>query len=209
MRQEIIKAKKFNMPIKLFYYKINGKMYYVVSNILDSSKLSLEDVKNYYHMRWKVEENIKLAKYKFTLGNIKDKNIEDIEARISSISIYIKIIQSICCFFNDNVSYKLNQSKLINCINDQDFLLRLFLKSDKELFTDKFLACFFKLCVKFIKVVLNRHLVCCRKSKTPYSKWYLKYYVLREMLKRRMLIKKILRLIYNLFFNNGKYVFFS
>jgi hypothetical protein len=160
------------MPIRLFYYSIDNKMYYAVSNILDDHLLTLDDVKTSYHMRWRVEENIKLDKSKFKLGNLKDKQINNIEAKIQTITIYTKILQTICSFFNKNINYKINQSKLIKNMNDQNFLIRLFLKSKEELLTDDFISLFFNLCVKIIKIIFGRDFE--RISITPYTKWNIK-----------------------------------
>lgn len=43
-------------------YTIENKYFYLLTNLLDTSKYSIEHIKNIYHKRWEIEEYFALAR---------------------------------------------------------------------------------------------------------------------------------------------------
>ena len=62
--------------LRIIKYIINGKPYYVASNILDYSK---QMIQNLYHDRWTIEEYFKYIKQYMKLSKMNDWREEDIK----------------------------------------------------------------------------------------------------------------------------------
>ena len=169
----IFKTKNINY--KKVHYKVNNSEedYYLFTNLIYKS---IEDLKDLYWKRWKVELHLKESKYNLFLNNINLKTENSLKKEI-----YIhNLLFILYYFFNiENIEnneyllknkYKINNKTGIKIFSENIIYLLIFNKLTN--------SCFEKI-IKYFKLIIISTVYIPeikekfeRKRKRPYRKWY-------------------------------------
>ena len=161
-----------NVNYRIVSYRIDNSEedYYLFTNLMYKS---IEDLKELYWKRWKVEIHFKESKYNLSLNNITLKTDNSLKQEI-----YIHNLLFILYYFfnienNDSLlksKYKINNKTGIKIFSEDIIYLLIFNKLTK--------SCFEKI-IKYYKLILmstisipNVKKMYERKRKKPYGKWY-------------------------------------
>jgi DDE family transposase len=170
---------------------IESKNDYVIITNLEEDKYSNEKLSNIYKSRWDIEVYFKLLKENFKFRNLKEKEKAEYEKIYLCeliLTYIIKIIEYDYSKNNkdynidENINITINKSNLIKGIF-KSFLYDIL----NDLLDTKKISRFYKSYVLLVKNKKGRSFP--RRSKLPFTKWYVKYYSETTKYKR---IKKAL-----------------
>ena len=120
--------------IRFIKYFINGNAYYLATSLIDSETFPLDLLKQYYNMRWGVEEYYKYMKHTLRLGDILAKKELVVKKMILCNLIVSKLTYRITGIYSKNIKNKkrtLNKKKLtFGLINSQFIFKMLYNKGD-------------------------------------------------------------------------------
>ena len=157
---------EYEYKLRIIKYIINGKPYYVASNILDYSK---QMIQNLYHDRWTIEEYFKYIKQYMKLSKMNEKREEDITKTIIS-----QLIVSQITFLIVNLNKQKDNKHVVNksILTDGIYDKYLYYFFNNIKFTKYFILNFIKI---YIKIILSNkgksfEHVCKRAN----YKWYFK-----------------------------------
>jgi len=166
----IFKVKNINY--KTVSYKINDSEedYYLFTNLIYKS---IEELKDLYWKRWKVELHFKETKYNLSLNNINLKTENSLKQEI-----YIHNLLFILYYFfnienNDyllKTKYKINNKTGIKIFSENIIYLLIFNKLTNSCFEK--IKKYFKLIIINIIYIPDIKPIFERKRKRPYCKWY-------------------------------------
>jgi hypothetical protein len=166
----IFKVKNINY--KTVSYKINDSEedYYLFTNLIYKS---IEELKDLYWKRWKVELHFKETKYNLSLNNINLKTENSLKQEI-----YIHNLLFILYYFfnienNDyllKTKYKINNKTGIKIFSENIIYLLIFNKLTNSCFEK--IKKYFKLIIINIIYIPDIKPIFERKRKRPYGKWY-------------------------------------
>jgi hypothetical protein len=166
----IFKTKNINY--KTVSYKINNSEqdYYLFTNLIYKS---IEELKDLYWKRWKVELHFKESKYNLSLNNINLKTENSLKQEI-----YIHNLLFILYYFfnienNDyllKTKYKINNKTGIKIFSENIIYLLIFNKLTNSCFEK--IKKYFKLIIMNIVYIPDIKPCFERKRKRPYGKWY-------------------------------------
>jgi hypothetical protein len=170
IKNYIFKIKNINY--KTVSYKINDSEedYYLFTNLIHKS---IDELKDLYWKRWKVELHFKESKYNLSLNNINLKTENSLKQEI-----YIHNLLFILYYFfnienNDyllKTKYKINNKTGIKIFSENIIYLLIFNKLTKSCF--KKIKKYFKLIIINIVYIPDIKPKFERKRKRPYGKWY-------------------------------------
>lgn len=179
--QELLKQGA-STTIKLRVVKIklsSGEDEYLVTSVLDSNQLTVDDLKHIYHLRWSEEEHFKFQKHSVEIENFSGKTGESIRqdyySRILILNLHSVLVQEAekqikeeraekkqalkyeHYKINRNVSYGLVRARLLDLLNKEN--------ADWEKTYDE------------LVVTIKRHIIPVRegRSNPRKRKWQLKY----------------------------------
>lgn len=161
-----------NINYKTVSYKVNNSEedYYLFTNLIYKS---IEELKDLYWKRWKVELHFKESKYNLSLNNINLKTENSLKQEI-----YIHNLLFILYYFfnienNDYClknKYKLNNKIGIKIFSEDIIYLLIFNKLTNSCFEK--IKKYFKLILMNIVYIPDIKPQFERKRKRPYGKWY-------------------------------------
>jgi hypothetical protein len=161
-----------NINYKTVSYKINDSEedYYLFTNLIHKS---IDELKDLYWKRWKVELHFKESKYNLSLNNINLKTENSLKQEI-----YIHNLLFILYYFfnienNDyllKTKYKINNKTGIKIFSENIIYLLIFNKLTKSCFEK--IKKYFKLIIINIVYIPDIKPKFERKRKRPYGKWY-------------------------------------
>ena len=161
-----------NINYKTVSYKVNNSEedYYLFTNLIYKS---IEELKDLYWKRWKVELHFKESKYNLSLNNINLKTENSLKQEI-----YIHNLLFILYYFfnienNDyclKTKYKLNNKIGIKIFSEDIIYLLIFNKLTNSCFEK--IKKYFKLILMNIVYIPDIKPQFERKRKRPYGKWY-------------------------------------
>jgi len=161
-----------NINYKTVSYKVNNSEedYYLFTNLIYKS---IEELKDLYWKRWKVELHFKESKYNLSLNNINLKTENSLKQEI-----YIHNLLFILYYFfniennNDCLKnkYKLNNKIGIKIFSEDIIYLLIFNKLTNSCFEK--IKKYFKLILMNIVYIPDIKPQFERKRKRPYGKWY-------------------------------------
>ena len=161
-----------NINYKTVSYNINDSEedYYLFTNLIHKS---IDELKDLYWKRWKVELHFKESKYNLSLNNINLKTENSLKQEI-----YIHNLLFILYYFfnienNDyllKTKYKINNKTGIKIFSENIIYLLIFNKLTKSCFEK--IKKYFKLIIMNIVYIPDIKPCFERKRKRPYGKWY-------------------------------------
>jgi hypothetical protein len=102
----------------------NGTEEYLLSSFVDQEKISLEDLKELYFLRWRIEENYKKLKHKVCLENFSGKSVEsiyqDFYAKIFIINLTSALVHPV-----DHLLSESPKKKHVHKVNFTDALSKI------------------------------------------------------------------------------------
>lgn len=157
-----------NMEIRILRYSINGKEYYLGTNIFD------KDINYFietYWKRWKIEVHFRHCKYNLSLKELQSKSENKIKQDIAAhhlIFIINSYLDQIVSNSIDKKKYKINTKNSLDLICSKIFY-NLFYKKSTIMAISKF---------SFILKQIRKHLVLIKKNRKykrvkikPSTKW--------------------------------------
>ncbi len=153
------------IKVRLVRYYINGKVYCLLTTLLDQNRYSLKHLKELYHARWGVEEFFKLSKTYLHLENFHSQTKEGVEQEILAHFILLNLGQAVTNLISPQK--QLNRRHSLNILVEN--IEQIFLSSLKVLRT-KLLPWILGI-ISRCKIPKrdNRHYI--RRSRKPINRW--------------------------------------
>lgn len=111
-----------NKKFYIYRYVINNKQYFIASSL----DYSLDNIKNIYHDRWKIETQYRYIKKIFNIDNVKEKTLNT-----DLSNIYVNFFSHTLCYItkilleDKNTNIRINYKNLKNIFYNQIFRMLL------------------------------------------------------------------------------------
>ena len=169
LNEYIFKNKNIDFKVVNYRVKDSDEDYYLFTNLIYKS---INDLKDLYWKRWKVELHFKESKYNLSLNNINLKTENSLKQEI-----YIHNLLFILYYFlnidNNNLiktKYKINNKTGIKIFSENIIYLLIFQKLTYSCFQK--IKKFFDLILINVIYIAEIRSKFERKRKRPYGKWY-------------------------------------
>jgi len=169
LNEYIFKNKNIDFKVVNYRVKDSDEDYYLFTNLIYKS---IDDLKDLYWKRWKVELHFKESKYNLSLNNINLKTENSLKQEI-----YIHNLLFILYYFlnidNNNLiktKYKINNKTGIKIFSENIIYLLIFQKLTNSCFQK--IKKFFDLILINVIYIAEIRSKFERKRKRPYGKWY-------------------------------------
>jgi len=169
LNEYIFKNKNIDFKVVNYRVKDSDEDYYLFTNLIYKS---IDDLKDLYWKRWKVELHFKESKYNLSLNNINLKTENSLKQEI-----YIHNLLFILYYFlnidNNNLiktKYKINNKTGIKIFSENIIYLLIFQKLTNSCFQK--IKKFFDLILINVIYITEIRPKFERKRKRPYGKWY-------------------------------------